>query len=56
MAVSVALALAFTWAGLSVAYFSPYPVSFFITSFAFAAYLLARLPAAVAAVAAARQR
>ena len=51
MAVSVALALAFTWAGLSVAYFSPYPVSFFITTFAFAAYLSARLPAAVTAVA-----
>ncbi|MGH9302343.1 MAG: metal ABC transporter permease, partial [Acidimicrobiales bacterium] len=42
IAMSVALALAFVWAGLAVAYYSPYPVSFFITTFAFGAYLLAR--------------
>ncbi|MGH2514551.1 MAG: metal ABC transporter permease [Ktedonobacterales bacterium] len=40
---AVVLALLFTWGGLAVAYYSPYPVSFFITSFAFGAYLLARL-------------
>lgn len=42
MAVSAVLAVAFTWAGLTAAYYSRFPVSFFITSFAFATYLLAR--------------
>jgi zinc/manganese transport system permease protein len=41
--IGVLLALAFTWAGLAIAYYSPHPVSFFITSLAFGAYLLARL-------------
>ena len=40
---SVLLALLFTWAGLAVAYFSPYPVGFFITSFAFGTYATVRL-------------
>jgi zinc/manganese transport system permease protein len=39
----VLLALAFTWIGLAVAYYTPYPVGFFITSIAFGAYLLVRL-------------
>jgi zinc/manganese transport system permease protein len=43
LALSVALSLAFTWAGLAVAYFSVYPVGFFITSFAFASYVAIRL-------------
>ena len=38
-----ALALAFTWAGLTIAYYSPHPVSFFITSLAFATYVGVRL-------------
>jgi zinc/manganese transport system permease protein len=42
---SAILAVLFTWAGLTVAYYIPYPVGFFITSFAFGAYLLARLAA-----------
>jgi zinc/manganese transport system permease protein len=37
------LALLFTWLGLSIAYFSPHPVSFFITSLAFFTYLGVRL-------------
>jgi zinc/manganese transport system permease protein len=41
--ISVLLALLFTWAGLTIGFFSPHPVSFFITSFAFAAYVVARL-------------
>jgi zinc/manganese transport system permease protein len=41
-AVSVALALIFTWAGLAVGYFTPYPVGFFITTFAFGTYTLVR--------------
>src|SRR5947209_8006083 len=42
VAVAVALALAFTWLGLAVGYFTPYPVGFFITSFAFGTYVLVR--------------
>src|SRR5438105_1377807 len=40
--VSAALAVLFTWAGLTVAYYVPYPVGFFITTIAFASYILAR--------------
>ena len=41
-AVAVALALIFTWVGLAVGYFTPYPVGFFITTFAFGTYVLVR--------------
>jgi zinc/manganese transport system permease protein len=41
--VSILLAIGLTWAGLAVAYFTPYPVGFWITSFAFATYVLIRL-------------
>ena len=41
-AIAVALALLFTWMGLAVGYFTPYPVGFFITSFAFGTYVLVR--------------
>jgi zinc/manganese transport system permease protein len=43
LALSVLLSLLFTWAGLAVAYFTIYPVGFFITSLAFGAYLLIRV-------------
>src|SRR5215470_16475817 len=46
IAISAGLALVFTWAGLTIAFFSPHPVSFFITSLAFGAYLLVRLAGA----------
>jgi zinc/manganese transport system permease protein len=39
---SVGFALAFAWSGLAIAYFSDLPVGFFITTIAFAAYLLIR--------------
>jgi zinc/manganese transport system permease protein len=39
---SVGIALAVTWAGLALAYWQPYPVSFFITSLSTLAYLAAR--------------
>lgn len=39
----ISLALAFTWAGLTIAYYSPHPVSFFITSLAFGTYVAVRL-------------
>lgn len=41
--ISVLLAVCFTWAGLLVAFYFPYPVSFFITSFAFLAYVIVRV-------------
>ncbi|MDR9898484.1 metal ABC transporter permease [Aetokthonos hydrillicola Thurmond2011] len=40
---SISLAVLFTWAGLAIAYYTPYPVGFFITSLAFATYALVRL-------------
>jgi zinc/manganese transport system permease protein len=43
LALSVLLALLVTWLGLALAYFSIYPVGFYVTSLAFGLYLLARL-------------
>ena len=43
VALAVVLALLFIWAALGVAYFTPYPVGFLLTSFAFGAYVLVRL-------------
>lgn len=43
LAAGISLSLVFTWLGLSIGYFSPHPVSFFITSIAFATYLAVRL-------------
>jgi zinc/manganese transport system permease protein len=40
---TIALSLAITWLGLAVAFFSVYPVGFFVTTFGFAAYVLAAL-------------
>jgi zinc/manganese transport system permease protein len=40
---SVLLAILFTWAGLLIAFYLPYPVSFFITSFAFLTYIIVRV-------------
>ena len=37
------LAVLFTWAGLTIAYYVPYPVGFFITTIAFLSYILARV-------------
>ena len=47
IAISAALALLFTWVGLTVAFYSPHPVSFFITSMAFGTYLVVRLVGAL---------
>lgn len=38
---SVVIALLVTWLGEGVAYFSPYPIGFWVTTFAFAFFLLA---------------
>ena len=43
IALSVAIALAVTWLGLALAYFSVYPVGFYVTSLAFAVYIVVRL-------------
>jgi zinc/manganese transport system permease protein len=44
MAVVVAMTLSvvFLWTGLTIGYFTPYPVGFFITTFAFGTYLIVR--------------
>jgi zinc/manganese transport system permease protein len=38
---SVLIAVAVTWLGEGIAYFSPYPIGFWVTTLAFAAFLLA---------------
>ncbi len=53
---TVVLALLVTWVGLGLAYFSIYPVGFFVTSTAFALYLLANLIRTVTAHAGRRTR
>src|SRR5208283_4829769 len=40
--ISVAIALIATWLGLFIAFWTPYPVSFFITSIVFVFYLFVR--------------
>lgn len=49
LALSVALAVAVTWLGLAIAYFSPYPVGFWVTSVSFAVYLAVRSARGIAA-------
>lgn len=41
LAVSVVIGLIVTWLGMGVAYFSIYPIGFFVTTFGFGAYVLA---------------
>jgi zinc/manganese transport system permease protein len=43
LVLSVGLALLVTWLGLGVAYFSPYPVGFWVTSLSFGLYVAVRL-------------
>jgi zinc/manganese transport system permease protein len=45
LALSVALALAVTWVGLGIAYFSPYPVGFWVTTLSFGLYVVVRVAA-----------
>lgn len=49
LALSIAFALLVAWLGLGIAYFSIYPVGFYITTFGFAIYLLARVGSRLAA-------
>jgi zinc/manganese transport system permease protein len=46
LVLTVVIGWAVTWAGLIAAYYSPYPIGFYVTSFAFAAYLAAHVAAA----------
>ncbi|MET8541213.1 iron chelate uptake ABC transporter family permease subunit [Kitasatospora sp. NPDC004799] len=43
LALTVVIALLVTWAALIVAFYSPYPIGFFLTTLAFGGYLLARV-------------
>ncbi len=42
IAISVSLGVAVTWAGLALAFYTPYPVGAFITTLSFGAYVAAR--------------
>jgi zinc/manganese transport system permease protein len=42
LAVSGGLAVLITWISLALSYYTPYPVSFYVTSLAFVGYLAAR--------------
>jgi zinc/manganese transport system permease protein len=39
---TVVIGFLVTWAGLTAAFYSPYPIGFWVTSFAFAVYLAAQ--------------
>jgi zinc/manganese transport system permease protein len=41
--ISVAIALAVTWSGIFISFYTPYPVSFYITAEAFGLYVLVRV-------------
>lgn len=49
LALSVATAVAVTWLSLTAAYYTPYPIGFYVTTFAFGGYVLARLGQSAAA-------
>jgi len=40
---SVVIGVAVTWLGLGVAYYSPYPIGFYVTTFAFAVFVLSKV-------------
>lgn len=46
LVLTVLIGWAVTWAGLIAAYYSPYPIGFYVTSFAFAVYLACHAAAA----------
>jgi zinc/manganese transport system permease protein len=48
LALSAGLAVLITWASLALAFYTPYPVSFYVTSLAFVAYLGVRAAGHVA--------
>jgi zinc/manganese transport system permease protein len=48
IALSVTIAVVVTWLGLALAYFSIYPVGFYVTSLSFALYVFVRVGRALA--------
>ena len=48
LTLSIAIALLVTWLGLAIAFFSPYPVGFWVTSLSFGLFVLARASRALA--------
>jgi zinc/manganese transport system permease protein len=46
LTLTVVVGLVVTWLGLAAAYYSPYPIGFWVTTFAFAAYVLSHLAGA----------
>lgn len=48
IALSVAIALLVTWVGLTIAFYSPYPVGFWVTTLSFGSYVAVRLAVAAA--------
>jgi zinc/manganese transport system permease protein len=50
IALSVAIALAVTWVGMAVAYFTVYPIGFFVTTLAFGGYVAVRAGCRVLAI------
>lgn len=48
LVLSGGLAIAVTWVGLGIAYYSPYPVGFWLTSVGFATFVVARATSGVA--------
>jgi zinc/manganese transport system permease protein len=56
LGLSIALSLGFTWLGLALAYFTDLPVGFFITTLAFATYVLVRAAKRAAAMRVGRLR
>lgn len=56
LTLAVLIGLLVTWLALGAAYFTPYPIGFYVTTFAFAVYLAAHLLHRVAAVLRARAR
>lgn len=50
IALSVAIALAVTWVGMAVAYFTVYPMGFFVTTLAFGGYVAVRAGCRVLAI------
>jgi zinc/manganese transport system permease protein len=56
LGLTIAFSLVFTWLGLAVAYFTIYPVGFFITTLAFATYVLIRVAKALSSARSGRVR
>jgi zinc/manganese transport system permease protein len=50
IALSVGIAVAVTWLGLAAAYYSPYPIGFFVTTFGFALFALAQIATRLASI------